>query len=243
MSDIDSEYFAEFKTGVNNAWHVVQNTWKIDLKENTKRFSWDGDGGDRIEEIKVNGEVLKVKDAEGHEHASDGKFTSGSGGPGKNPSSLLENFSLGPSKPRSIDLIEIASEDNFSAFTNTCYDSFNFVRCQVLGFIHNKEDALQASSPYETQRFDHQFLLFGQLGNCLTCFIGFGKLVLNYAKIVPQRLHIGSKLAVHVSGKITDIFIAEGNNRSRDVDLAIIFPHFKCSGKGKKCFPRSGLSR
>jgi|GEM_PF-1134308 len=29
MNDIDSEYFAEFKTGVNNAWHVVQNTWKI----------------------------------------------------------------------------------------------------------------------------------------------------------------------------------------------------------------------
>ena len=72
-----------------------------DLKENTKRFSWDGDGGNRIDEIKVNGDVLKVKDAEGHEHASDGKFTSGSGGPGKNPSSLLENFSLGPSKPRS----------------------------------------------------------------------------------------------------------------------------------------------
>lgn len=33
-----------------------------DLHENTKRFSWDGDGGDRIEEIKVNGDVLKGLD-------------------------------------------------------------------------------------------------------------------------------------------------------------------------------------
>ena len=33
-----------------------------DLRENTKRFSWDGDGSDRIEEIKVNGDVLKGLD-------------------------------------------------------------------------------------------------------------------------------------------------------------------------------------
>lgn len=33
-----------------------------DLRENTKRFSWDGDGGDRINEIKVNGSLLKGLD-------------------------------------------------------------------------------------------------------------------------------------------------------------------------------------
>ena len=51
-----------------------------DLKENTKRFSWDGDGGDRIEEIKVNGEVLKVRDARGRCHDDKGHLIPCSGG-------------------------------------------------------------------------------------------------------------------------------------------------------------------
>jgi hypothetical protein len=29
MALMDSEYFAEFKTGVNNAWKVEQSTWKL----------------------------------------------------------------------------------------------------------------------------------------------------------------------------------------------------------------------
>ncbi len=45
-----------------NGGHTFTIIVDPDLKENTRKFGWDGDGSDRIDKITVNGEILKSLD-------------------------------------------------------------------------------------------------------------------------------------------------------------------------------------
>ena len=97
-----------------------------------------------------------------------------------------------------IDLPDISGEHNLGSFTGAGDDRLDLVRRQVLCFIDDEENLLQAAAANVGQRRDEELLRLPHFLYSLGLRGVFRKLMADHRQVVVERLHVGIELVCHI---------------------------------------------
>ncbi len=113
-----------------------------------------------------------------------------------------------------INLPDVTGENDLGPFTCPRNNCFDLMRREILGFIHNEVDLLQAATANVCERRDEQLFVFEHLLNLLALAVFIAVLVTDNIQVVVQRLHIWIKLGLNIARKEAEVAVAKWNDRA-----------------------------
>lgn len=141
-----------------------------------------------------------------------------------------------------IDLVDIASEDDFSPLLGPGEDGFDLMGSQVLGLIDDLIHFPEAAASNINQGFNGQIFPVEHLLQTLKHLTLFGKLIANDAQIVIKRLHIRLDFRLDISRQVLDILIGKRDHRTGEQNLAKLLPALQGRSQGKQCLAGARLA-
>lgn len=142
-----------------------------------------------------------------------------------------------------VDLEDVAGEDDFGAFAGAGDDGFDFVGGEVLGFVDDEVDAVEAAAADVGEGGDDEFFVFEHFADLfgLVVFVA-AVLVLDDGEVVVHGLHVGVEFGFDFAGEVADVFVAEGDDGACEVDLAVGAAVFEAGGEGEEGFAGAGFA-